>query len=135
MELHTGTIIAICAGFAGLVSCVYYLQSIVKNFKHDKETFKAEILQSAKEAIAASEAGILAERTVLYNKLDSKIESVSKDLDNHKENVEKDLHHMRDVYNGEIRNLGEKIEGLRVELRNQHGQLVNLLSEMIKKSD
>jgi CII-binding regulator of phage lambda lysogenization HflD len=135
MELHTGTIVAICGGFAGLVSCIYYLQAVAKNFKHDKEAFKAEILQSAKESIAALDTKVKSDRALAYTEVMSKIESVEQELEAHQRDVSKDLSHIRETYNGEIRNLGEKIEGLRRELRDQHGQLVGLLSEMIKKGD
>lgn len=135
MELHVGTIIAVCTGFGGLVACIYYIQSITKSFKHDKETFRAEILQNAKEAVLAAETKLLSDRQILLTTLESKIDAVESDLASHKREVTKDLSHIRETYNGEIRNLGEKIEGLRRELRDQHGQLVGLLSEMIKKSD
>lgn len=135
MTLDTGTIIAIFTGFAGLVSCTYYLQAVAKNFRHDKELFEATILQKAKEAVSAAEAKLLADRQILLTTLESRIDSVEADLEAHRREVVKDLGHIRETYNGEIRNLGEKIEGLRRELRDQHGQLVGLLSEMIKKSD
>lgn len=135
MQLEQGTIIAILTGFSGLVACLYYMQSIAKNFKHDKEVFEAAILQKAKEALASTEAKLVAERQILHTTMESKIDAVEADLAAHKREVMKDLSHIRETYNGEIRNLGEKIEGLRRELRDQHGQLVGLLSEMIKKSD
>lgn len=135
MSLDTTTIVAIFSGFGGLVACLYYMQSIVKNFQHDKEVFEATILQKAKEAVAGAEAKLLADRQILLTTLSSKIDAVETDLENHKREVTKDLSHIRETYNGEIRNLGDKIEGLRRELRDQHGQLVGLLSEMIKKSD
>ena len=135
MELDSGTIIALCTGFGGLISCIYYLQGVAKNFKHDKEEFKAEILQHAKESISALETKIQSQRAIGIAEYTAKLEAIEQDLEGHKREVAKDLSHIRETYNGEIRNLGEKIEGLRVELRNQHGQLVNLLSEMIKKSD
>lgn len=135
MALDQGTIWALLGGAGGLLTCMYYMQSIVKNFKHDKEAFKAAILQEAKEAIAKEKAEILAERKVIHAELQNQIKSLENDLDNHKDNVQKDLSHIRETYNGEIRTLGDKIEDLRVELRNQHGQLVGLLSEMIKNRD
>lgn len=135
MELHTGTIIAVCTAVGGLVTFIYYLQAVVKNFRHDKDAFKAEIVQVAKEADAALDAKIQAARAISLAEYAAKIEAVEADLEAHKRDVSKDLQHIRETYNGEIRNLGEKIEGLRRELRDQHGQLVGLLSEMIKKSD
>lgn len=135
MELHVGTVIAICTAIGGLVTFVYYVQAVLKNFRHDKEAFKAEILQEAKQEIEKFKLESTARREVLYNQLDNKIDALDQHLESHKSDVSKDLMHIRETYNGEIRNLGEKIEGLRRELRDQHGQLVGLLSEMIKKAD
>lgn len=99
------------------------IRKIQRDTIKQKKEYAAEILQSAKEVIA------LKERT-LSNKItqaEDRIEALEK-------SVEKDLQHMRETYNGEIRNLGQKIEDLRSELRNQHSQMVALLTKMIDNS-
>jgi uncharacterized protein YPO0396 len=113
---------------AGLITAIgtaiYTVQKVSKNFKSDKKDFKAEILQDAKEEDAKHRL-----------ELDNKINALQVELNNLRENVEKDMDHIRETYNGEIRNLGQKIEDLRSELRNQHGQLVQLLTKMIDNRD
>jgi uncharacterized protein YPO0396 len=113
---------------AGIVTAVgtaiYTVQKVTKNFKSDKKEFKAEILQEAKEEDARHKL-----------ELETRINALKVELDNLRESVEKDMDHMRETYNGEIRNLGQKIEDLRSELRNQHGQLVQLLTKMIDNRD
>jgi uncharacterized protein YPO0396 len=99
------------------------MQKISKNFKKDRDEHAAKILQSAKE-----------EDSLMKAKLEARIEKVGAELKNLEFNVNKDISHVKDTYNGEIKNLGQKIEDLRSELKNQHGQLVGLLSEMIKHS-
>lgn len=98
------------------------IRKIQKDSKEKDALAKAEILQAAKEELAMKEIA-----------LDSKIKEVEQRVENLEKNVEKDLAHIRETYNGEIRNLGQKIEDLRSELRNQHGQLVDLLTKMIGK--
>lgn len=104
-------------------SLVLTLQKIAKNFKKDREEHAAKILQQAKE-----------EDALIKAKLEARVDKLSHELKTLQASVGKDIEHIKETYNGEIRNLGEKIEELRSELRNQHGQLVNLLSEMIRNS-
>ena len=99
------------------------IRKIAKDAAKTKKEQAAEILHAAKE-----------EDSLMKAKLEARIESVKAGLANLELNVNKDIGHLRDTYNGEIRNLGQKIEELRSELKNQHGQLVSLLTEMVKKN-
>jgi DNA repair exonuclease SbcCD ATPase subunit len=99
------------------------IRKIAKDASKQKREQAAEILHAAKE-----------EDALLKAKLEAKIESVKAQLANLESSVNKDLDHLKETYSGEIRNLGQKIEELRSELKTQHGQLVTLLTEMIKKS-
>lgn len=99
------------------------IRKIAKDAAKQKREQAAEILHAAKE-----------EDALLKAKLEARIEAVKAQLTNLELNVNKDLDHLKETYSGEIRNLGQKIEELRSELKTQHGQLVTLLTEMIKKS-
>ena len=110
-------------GLIALATLVLTMQKISKNFKKDRDEHAAKILQAAKE-----------EDSLIKAKLEARIEKVGAELKNLELNVNKDINHLRETYNGEIKNLGNKIEDLRSELKNQHGQLVQLLSEMIKSA-
>lgn len=99
------------------------IRKIAKEAAKTKKEQAAEILQQAKEEIAIKEREIHAQ----LKENENRIEALEK-------SVEKDLQHMRETYNGEIRNLGQKIEDLRSELRNQHTQMVSLLTKMIENS-
>lgn len=103
---------------------IFTIQKVFKNFRADKAEFKAEIIQEAKEDGAKAKL-----------ELEAKINALQVQLTTLKESVEKDLEHIRETYNGEIRNLGQKIEDLRVELRDQHGNLVQLLTKLIDNRD
>lgn len=109
---------------AGIVTAVggawLTVRKIQKDKEQQKEAFKASILAEAEESLKLKETA-----------LQAKIEAAEGRLDNLKESVEKDLAHLRETYNGEIKNLAVKIEDLRSDLRNQHTQMVSLLTKMI----
>lgn len=96
-------------------------QKIAKNFKKEREEDAAKIIQTAKE-----------EDALIKAKLDAKIEKVEAEVKLLELSVNKDIGHLRETYNNEIKNLGNKIEELRSELRNTHGQLVQLLTTLIE---
>lgn len=121
MQLDWATIEMIGTALGTILGCFYTYQKISKNFENKKKEHSDIILQQAKEEMA-----------LIKFDLESKINAVRVQLSNHEASVNKDLDHMRETYNGEIRNLGEKIEDLRSDLKNQHGQLVNLLTKMIE---
>lgn len=100
------------------------IRKIAKDAEKSKKDQAATILQMAKEADNAIKA-----------KIEARVEAVEVQLLNLKESVQKDMDHLKETYNGEIRNLGEKIEGLRIELRDQHGNLVQLLTKLIENRD
>jgi uncharacterized protein YPO0396 len=95
---------------------------ISSNMRRDRETEAARVLTAAKEADAQ-----------LRKELHARIELMENKFESLKHEIDKDLEHIKETYNGALANLGEKIEDLRKELRNQHGQLVSLISEFIKK--
>lgn len=125
--------------FAGAIStvCAAWLKirKLSKDLKKERDLEAAKILQEAKEADAKMKAILEAKREILYQEITNKIDSLKTRLDNLEDSVAKDFSHVRETYNGEIRNLGDKIEDLRSELRSQHGQLVTLLGKMIDSRD
>jgi len=68
-----------------------------------------------------------------------KFQELRKDLDAFKEATAKDLENTKEIFNGELSHLSEKIENLRSEIRVQHtqtmqqqSQLVDLLKDILK---
>lgn len=123
MEVTMEAVLAV----AGAISVIGGAWLTVRKVTKDSETQKKEqaeaILKTAREELAAKEMALQAR----LNALDTRIETLESSVD-------KDLQHLRETYNGEIRNLGQKIEDLRSELRNQHTQMVSLLTKMIDNS-
>jgi len=48
------------------------------------------------------------------------------------QSLEQELSHQKDMQEGKVTELSEKIEQLREEMRRHHGQLVDLLTKMIQ---
>ena len=48
--------------------------------------------------------------------------------------LQKDISYQKELHEGKIAELSEKIEELKEEMRNQHSQLVNLLTKMVGRS-
>jgi predicted RNase H-like nuclease (RuvC/YqgF family) len=111
------------------------IRKINKDLRKERALEAAKILQAAKEAVAKSVDEHENNQAATNQELTSRIDEQAREIENMRDNFEKDLQHIRETYNGEIRNLGQKIEDLRSELRNQHGQLVGLLTKMIDIKD
>ena len=108
-------------------------RKIQKDAEKTNKEQAAAILQSAKEEIEKSKVSILNERQLVQKEFEARLAELEQKVIAQEASVEKDLAHLRETYNGEIRNLGQKIEDLRSELRNQHTQMVSLLTKMIDK--
>lgn len=120
--IELSMIIAAAAAFTTIGGAYLTFRRIQKDARAEREAYTVNILKEAEER-----------DNDLRTALETKIESLKKELENLEETVNKDLEHIRETYNGEIRNLGQKIEELRQELRQQHGNLVKLLTKMIDK--
>ena len=106
-----------------IATLVLSLQKVFRNFRKERDEYSAKILQTAKE-----------EDNLLKAKLEAKITALDSQLMTLEISVNKDMSHLRHTYESEIKNLGTKIEDLRSELKNQHSQLISLLSDIFKKS-
>lgn len=134
-SIEISTILAIAGAITAVGGAWLTIRKIAKDFRRERELEKAQILHQTKEELNKFKLESKAERATKIAEIDASIDRVQSELNAHKESVEKDLQHMRETYNGEIRNLGQKIEDLRTELRTQHGQLVGLLTKMIEPKD
>lgn len=113
-------IVAFSGGIITIGTAFLTVKKVLRNIAVDKKRQANEILREAKEEMDRREI-------VLKNKiteLETKIEELEKSVD-------KDLGHLKETFNGEIRNLAAKIEGLRDDLKEQHTQLLQILSKLI----
>jgi uncharacterized membrane-anchored protein YhcB (DUF1043 family) len=74
----------------------------------------------------------------LREERDRENEKVVKECKDYTDNkfgiLKQELEHQKDMHEGKIVELSEKIEQLREEMRRHHGQLVELLTKMIDKN-
>jgi hypothetical protein len=122
--LNISTLFSITAIITAICGAWLSIRRVAKDAEKQRKIHAAEILQDAKEADA-----------VLKARFDNKFNELESEIKVVKEGVDKDISHLKETHNGEIRFLGQKIEELRSEVRNQHSQLVQLLSKMIDKKD
>ncbi|HXN74907.1 MAG TPA: hypothetical protein VN855_00260 [Candidatus Acidoferrum sp.] len=117
-------VMGIAAAITGLGGAWLTIRKVFKDLEKQRSHRDAAILQEAKEADA-----------LLKSRLENKIHELESQLKVFKEGNDKDLAHLKETYSSEIKFLGQKIEELRSEVRNQHSQLVQLLSKMLDKHD
>lgn len=111
------------AVISGLGSVYVGIKHLKYSFQDKKSKERQAILDKANEELAKVE-----------DKLNKKINSLQLEFETHKTSLSKDLDFMQSTYNAEIKVLGERIESLREDLVTQHGQLVNLLTQLVSKS-
>lgn len=128
MVLEWQTVLSVFGGISTIVGTYFVIMRIRLSNKQEKQkekdTEKAAILQTVKEEIAA-----------FVSDLEGKINLLKSDTQNLEENTGKDLQHLKETYNGEIKDLGQKIENLRSDLRHQHTQMIQLLTKLIDNKD
>jgi len=114
------SIMTVAGSIVTLGTCVITIQKILKNIKKDREEHNAKILQAAKEEVSAARS-----------KLEGRIRALEADLDNLKDTVSRDLEHVKETHSSELKNVSEKIKEIRQELRDQHSQILQLLTTLI----
>lgn len=129
------SLLAIASAIITIGGAWLTIRKLSKDFRKERELERAKILQEAKEAAAKVKAELVAAREIQYQDIAHQLKGLQIRQDNLEQSVEKEFLHIRETYNGALSNLSDKIEDLRTELRNQHGQLVSLLSEMIRSRD
>lgn len=132
-SIELSTLLAMAGAISAIGGAWLTVRKVTKDLKKERDLEAAKILQEAKEAGAKMKAQMEAARAKEINEISAKITALEARLNNLEDSVIKDFSHMRETFNGEIRNLGEKIEDLRSDLNSQHGQLVALLTKMIEK--
>jgi len=114
--------ISISGGIAAVATAVVTVQKVLKNLKKAHELHNAKILQAAKEDLSVAKI-----------KLEARIEALEHSLVALKEGVSRDIAHVKETHSNELKNLGEKIGEIRQELRDQHAQILQLLTALIDK--
>lgn len=130
MELTWEAILLVAGAISAIGGSWLTVRKIQKDADASREKSEGAILAKSQAQVDKA----MAERKLIQKEFEGRLSEIEQDLAAHKAAVEKDFAHVRETYNGEIRNLGQKIEDLRSELRNQHTQMVTLLTKMIDNS-
>ena len=100
---------------------------MVWTFTRLKKNFQDEIDAKTKNAIKLAEAAVDSKVQGVENQL----EALKRDLENLETSVQKEISFVKATYNSEIKNLSDKIEHMRDELRSQHTNLLTLISKLV----
>lgn len=121
MGIDLNTLIGTSAAAITALSILYAgYRQITHSFASKRALERESILKIAKEEMAKIEA-----------ELEEKIKRLEIELEAQKMNVSRDLDHLREIYNAEIKALGEKIDDLRSDLSDQHSSMVALLTKLV----
>jgi phage host-nuclease inhibitor protein Gam len=120
--INISALLSVAAMITALGGAWLTVRKIQRDSARDKKIQAAAVLQSAKEA-----------DLLLQTRLDNKIHDLATELKVLKESNEKDIAHLKETHTSELKSLGEKIEVLRDELRQQSKNILELLTKMIGK--
>jgi glycerol-3-phosphate dehydrogenase len=118
--INTPTIVSLAAGITAIGGAWLTMRRIARDGARQREEHSAKILQSAKQADQE-----------LKLKLENKIHELELQLVGTREGLEKDIEHLREYHSSELKNLSDKIESLREELRQQTTGILNLLTKLV----
>jgi peptidoglycan hydrolase CwlO-like protein len=110
-----------------VVGALGSIGAVAVTFTTLKNSFKKELQKEIADSIAS--ARDIADADIRAFNL--RIDSLSKEIASLENKIDKDIDHVKNIYNGEIRSLADKIENLREEVRHQHSQLVSLLTKLV----
>jgi hypothetical protein len=120
MNLDLTNLSLIATIIPGIGALYVMVRKVLSNIEKSRKRHAAAIIQVAKDNDIAIKLS-----------LESRIHDLELKVQTVEENIEKDVAHLKETYNNEIKFLGQKIESLRQEVHDQHGQLVALLTKMI----
>lgn len=108
---------AIITAIGGIYTAI---RKWVKHAETKRQQYKDDILNQARS-----------EAEKIRQELEDKIQKLEVEVETQKQNIYKDLGYLKESHNTEIRNLSEKIENLREDLKVQHTSILSLLTKLI----
>lgn len=130
MDLTWEAILLVSGAVTAIGGSWLTVRKIQKDSEASREKHEGAILAKSQAQIDRA----IGERKLIQKEFEGRLTELEQDIAAHKAAVNKDFAHVRETYNGELRNLATKIEDLRSELRNQHTQMISLLTKMIDNS-
>jgi uncharacterized protein YPO0396 len=110
----------------GLITAVtttwYSVQKVIREYRKNRKKEADRILDEAKELDRA-----------VRDRLEAKIDLLEAEIHNLEESVQKDFVNLKDNHAIELKNIGEKLEILRSEIREQSHGILALLTKLVDK--
>lgn len=120
MKADSALIGQIIISLGSIASVFLTAQKLIRHLKSEKEKEIEQVLEKAM-------AELQKEKTLL----EMKIQACFDENERLRESLEKEIEFTRSSYEMEVKNLGEKIESLKEEVRSQNTQILNLLAKLI----
>jgi ABC-type transporter Mla subunit MlaD len=117
----TNSILPSLGLITGLATTWYSVQKVVREYRKNRKKEADRILDEAKELDRA-----------VKDRLEAKIDLLEAELHSLQDSVAKDLNHIKETQASELRNLSDKIELLREEIRDQSSGILSLLTQLVK---
>ena len=114
-----------------VIAALGSIGAVVVTFTNLKSSFKKEISKEIEDAVKAARISSEAD----MNAFNLRLDAISKEVENLEEKIDSDIENVKNVYNSELKSVAEKIEALRDQVREQHGQLVALLTTLVTNKD
>lgn len=114
-----------------VIAALGSIGAVVVTFTNLKTSFKKEISKEIEDAVKA----VKIESEADMNAFNLRLDAISKEVLNLEEKIDSDIENVKNVYNSELKSVAEKIEALRDQVREQHGQLVALLTTLVTNKD
>ena len=115
--------IALEAG-AGAITAIGGIYTFIRRWIHHsqekRDKYRQDILHHAR-----------AEAEKVREELDEKIQKLEAEIEAQKQDIYKDIGYLKETHSAEIRNLTEKIDNLREDLKVQHVSILNLLTKLV----
>lgn len=120
MKADSALIGQIIISLGSIASVFLTAQKLIRHLKSEKEKEIEQVLEKAM-------AELQKEKTLL----EMKIQACFDENERLRESLEKEIEFTRSSYEMEVKNLGDKIESLKEEVRSQNTQILNLLAKLI----
>jgi len=123
MVLETQMILSIATGITVLGTAYLTARKIIKDSQASVAKREEELMTQAKE-----------HDQKLFLEIKSELEVLETKITNLEADFNKELSFVKEVHNNELKQLGEKIENLRDDLKVQHSNLLTLITKLIERN-
>jgi cellobiose-specific phosphotransferase system component IIA len=124
MDLSAYNIVLTSLGaISGVATAWYSILEVKKQLKKAHKARTDEILEEAK----------LYDK-LIRDKLELRVDLLETQLHNLVDSIAKDLEHVKESQTNKIESLSSKVDDLRVEIREAHGNLISLLTTLVNKN-